>query len=184
MLRCPLFPDTFTDSWRFSVAVLPSADALRPAPAVAALLTASGSEDPHRGPYQAGVATFRDTPENVGRQACGKHAAQYTGTQPDEGSVVTRRDTAAAENEVHSSGHTHRKSMRLKEMSAAKQAGERGKQRRASSLLRRRRGRAPRSKLRRRNQSYSPLTPPLLQLWEPFLMRTGAGLGRLAGRSC
>ncbi len=68
LLRCPLFPGPFADSWRFSVAVLPSADALRPAPAVAALLTASGSEDLHRGPYQTGVATFRDTPENVGRQ--------------------------------------------------------------------------------------------------------------------
>ena len=35
-----------------SVAALPSADTLRPAPAVAALLNASGSEDSHRGPYQ------------------------------------------------------------------------------------------------------------------------------------
>jgi hypothetical protein len=61
-----------------------------------------------------------------GGKACGKHAAQYTGKYPDEGSVVTSRDTAAAENEVHSSGHTHRKSMRLKEMSAAKQAGGQG----------------------------------------------------------
>ncbi len=61
-----------------------------------------------------------------GGKACGKQAAQYTGKHPDEGSVVTSRDTAAAENEVHSSGHTHRKSMRLKEMSAAKQAGGKG----------------------------------------------------------
>jgi hypothetical protein len=61
-----------------------------------------------------------------GGKACGKQAAQYLGKQPDEGSVVTCRDTAAAENEVHSSGHTHRKSVRLKEMSAAKQAGEQG----------------------------------------------------------
>ena len=61
-----------------------------------------------------------------GGKACGKHAAQYTGTQPDEGSVATSRDTAAAENQVHSSGHTHRKSMHLKEMSAAKQAGGKG----------------------------------------------------------
>ncbi len=38
----------FADSWRCSVAALPSADALRPAPAVAALLNASGSEDSHR----------------------------------------------------------------------------------------------------------------------------------------
>ena len=35
-----------------SVAALPSADTLRPAPAVAARLNASGSEDSHRGPYQ------------------------------------------------------------------------------------------------------------------------------------
>jgi Ran GTPase-activating protein (RanGAP) involved in mRNA processing and transport len=55
----------------------------------------------------------------------GKQAAQYTGKKPDEGSVATSRDTAAAENEVHSSGHTHRKSMRLKDMSAVKQDGGR-----------------------------------------------------------
>jgi hypothetical protein len=61
-----------------------------------------------------------------GGKACGKQAAQYTGKHPDEGSVGTSRDTAAAENEVHPSGHTHRKSVRLKEMSAAKQAGEKG----------------------------------------------------------
>ena len=53
-------------------------------------------------------------------------------------------------------------------------------QRKASSLLRRRRGRAPRGKLRRRNHCCSPLTP-LLQLWGPFLLTTGAGLGRQAG---
>jgi hypothetical protein len=56
-------------------------------------------------------------------------------------------------------------------------------QRKARSLLRRRRGRTPGGKLRRHNQRSSPLTP-LLQLWQPFLMRTGAGLGRLAERSC
>jgi len=60
------------------------------------------------------------------RLACGKQAAQYAGKLPDEGSAVTSRDTAAAESEVHSSGHTHRQSMRLKEMSAAKQAGGKG----------------------------------------------------------
>jgi hypothetical protein len=59
-----------------------------------------------------------------GSKAGGKQAAQYTGKQPDEGSVGTSRDTAAAKSEVQSSGHTHRKSMRLKEMSAANQAGE------------------------------------------------------------
>ncbi len=41
-----------------------------------------------------------------GGKACGKQAAQYTGKQPDEGSVVTSRDTTAPENEVHSSDHT------------------------------------------------------------------------------
>jgi hypothetical protein len=35
-----------------SVVALPSADTLRPAPATAALLNASGSEDSHRGPNQ------------------------------------------------------------------------------------------------------------------------------------
>jgi hypothetical protein len=61
-----------------------------------------------------------------GGKACGKQEDQYTGKQPDEGSVATSRDTEAAENEVHSSGHTHRKSMLLKDMSAAKQAGGKG----------------------------------------------------------
>jgi hypothetical protein len=58
-----------------------------------------------------------------GGKACGKQAAAYTRKQPDEGSAVTSRDTAAPENEVHSSGHTHRKSMRLTEMSTANQVG-------------------------------------------------------------
>jgi hypothetical protein len=51
-----LLPDTFvatTQLSHYSVADLPSADALRPAPAVAARLNASGSEDSHRG--QTGV---------------------------------------------------------------------------------------------------------------------------------
>jgi hypothetical protein len=81
-------------------------------------------------------------------KACGKQAVQYTGKQPDEVSVTTsrgaaaagdmqeaaanqghrelHRHTAAAENEVHSSGHTHSKSIGIKEMSAAKQAGGKG----------------------------------------------------------
>jgi hypothetical protein len=45
---------------------------------------------------------------------------------PDEGSVVTRRDTTELESEEHSAGRTHRKSMRLKEMSAAKEARGKG----------------------------------------------------------
>ena len=61
-----------------------------------------------------------------GGKAFGKQGAQYTGNQPDEGSVVKSRDTTAPENEVHSSGQTPRKSVRLKEMSASKQAGGQG----------------------------------------------------------
>ena len=51
----------------------------------------------------------------LGGKACCKQATQYTGKQSDEGSVVTSRDTTAPENKVHSSGHTHRKSMILTE---------------------------------------------------------------------
>ena len=42
-----------------------------------------------------------------GGKACGKQAAQYAGKQPGEWSGATSRDTAAAEGEVHSPGHTH-----------------------------------------------------------------------------
>ena len=56
-------------------------------------------------------------------------------------------------------------------------------QRKTSRLPRRRRELAPRGKLHRPNHCCSPLTP-LLQTWDPFLLRTGAGLGRLTGRSC
>jgi hypothetical protein len=68
-----------------------------------------------------------------GGKASGKQADQYTGKQPGEGRFVcapgrrkTSRDTAAAEGDVHAPGHTRRKSMRLPEMSAAKQAGGKG----------------------------------------------------------
>jgi hypothetical protein len=54
-------------------------------------------------------------------------------------------------------------------------------QSKASSLLCRRRGRAPRVNLRRRSQRCSPLTF-LLQRWQPFLQTTGAGHGQLEGR--
>ena len=57
-----------------------------------------------------------------GGKACSKQAAQYTCKQPDEGSVGTSRDTAAAENEVHSSGHTHSKSKRTCTTKQATQA--------------------------------------------------------------
>ena len=56
-------------------------------------------------------------------KACVKQTDHYTGKQPDEGSVATSRDTTSPENEVHSSDHTHRKSMRLKDMPTTKQAG-------------------------------------------------------------
>jgi hypothetical protein len=104
-----------------------------------------------------------------GGKTCGKQAAQYAGKQPNEGSVVTSRDTTAPENEVHSSGHTPRESMCLKEMYAFKQAGAQGKTEKGKQSVRlsRRRGRAPRSKLRRRNQRFSPLTA-LPQLWKPW----------------
>ena len=119
-----------------------------------------------------------------GSKACGKQAAQYTGKQPDEGSAVTSQDTAEAESEVHSSGHTQRKSMSLKEMSAAKQAGGKGETEKGKQPAAQKKRTRTGSKLRRRNHCCSPLTPPLLQLWKPSLLRTGAGLGRLAGRSC
>jgi hypothetical protein len=141
LLLCLLssFPGPFADSWSFSVAALPSADALRPATPVAALLNASGSKDSHRG-HQQSCAAFRGTPENVGqqqglRQASGSIYWCETGKQPDEGSVVTSRDTVAAESEVHLSGHTHRKSTRIKEMSAAQQAWGRGRNRERQEML-------------------------------------------------
>ncbi len=104
-----------------SITVLPSADTLRPAPAVAVLLNASGSEDSHRVPYlviPAGVVDFEAHLRMSGGQACDKQADQYIGKQPGEASVATSRDTAAAEDEVHASDHTHRKSMPLKDQPA------------------------------------------------------------------
>ena len=88
------------------------------------------------------------------RKACGKQAAQYTGEKPDE---VTSQDTAAAENEVHLSnacGHTHRKSMRLKEMAAAKQAGGKGEAEKGKQ--------AAAQKKRTRTTRQSTQTQPLL----------------------
>jgi hypothetical protein len=38
-----------------------------------------------------------------------KQTAYYNVKKSDEGSVVTSRDTSVAENEVYSSGDTHRK---------------------------------------------------------------------------
>jgi hypothetical protein len=94
-----------------------------------------------------------------GGKACGKQmqTAEYAGKQPDEGSVVTRRDTTAPENEEHSSGRTHRKSTRLEEMSAARGKGEpeKGKQ----PAAQKKRTRTARQNIRRRNHCCSPLTP-------------------------
>ena len=79
----------------------------RPDPDFPALLNASGSEVAHRGPYQAGVGQPCETHLRMsGGKACGKQTAQYTGEQPDEGTVGTSRDTAETEDEVHSSGDT------------------------------------------------------------------------------
>ena len=101
-----------------------------------------------------------------GGKACGKQTAQYTGKKPDEGSVVTSRDTAAAENEVHSSGHTHRKSMRLKEMSAAKQAGGKGETEK---------GKQPAAqKKRTRTTRQATQTQPLLLAADAFAAALGA----------
>jgi Ran GTPase-activating protein (RanGAP) involved in mRNA processing and transport len=99
-------------------------------------------------------------------KACGKQAAQYAGKQPDEGSAVTRRDTTAPENEEHASGRTHRKSMRLKEMAAAKEAGgkggnEKGKQPAAQ-------------KKRTRTTRQATQTQPLLLAADAFVAALGA----------
>jgi len=59
---------------------------------------------------------------SVGK-AGGKEAIQYARNQSDEGGVVTSRETTAPENEVHSSDHTHRKSIGFRKMSVAKEAG-------------------------------------------------------------
>ena len=119
-----------------------------------------------------------------GGKACGKQAAQYTGKQPDEGSVVTSRDTAAAENDVHSSGHTHRKSMRLKDMSAAKEAGGKGDTEKGTQPAALKKRTRTTRQATQTQQLLLAADAPLLQLWKPSPLRTGAGLGRLAGRSC
>ena len=101
-----------------------------------------------------------------GGKACGKQAAEYAGKQPDEGSVVTRRDTTAPENEEHSSGRTHRKSMRLKEMSAAKQAGGKGETEK---------GKQPAAqKKRTRTTRQATQTQPLLLAADAFAAALGA----------
>ncbi len=47
-------------------------------------------------------------------KTCGKSVVQYTGKQPDEGSVVTSRDTTALLAELQALHHTHRKKKRGK----------------------------------------------------------------------
>ena len=101
-----------------------------------------------------------------GGKACGKQAAQYTGKQLDEGSVVTSRDTAAAENEVHSSGHTLRKSMRLKDMSAAKEAGGKGETEKGEQ--------SAAQKKRTRTTRQATQTQPLLLAADAFAAALGA----------
>ena len=115
-------------------------------------------------------------------KASGKQEAQCAGRQPDEWSVVTRRDTTAPENEEHSSGRTHRKSMRLKEMSAAKEAGGKGETEK---------GKQPAAqKNRTRTTRQATQTQPLVLAADAF----AAALGAIpeddccktgaAGRSC
>jgi hypothetical protein len=99
-------------------------------------------------------------------KACGKQAAQYAGKQPDEGSAVTRRDTTAPENEGHSSDHTHRQSMRLKEMSAAKQAGGKGETEKGKQ--------SAAQKKRTRTTRQATQTQPLLLAADAFVAALGA----------
>jgi hypothetical protein len=102
---------------------------------------------------------------SVGK-VCGKQAAQYADKQPDEGSVETRQDTTAPENEEHASGHTHRKSIRLKEMSAAKQAGGKGEPEK---------GKQPAAqKERTRSTSQATQMQPLLLAADAFAAALGA----------
>jgi hypothetical protein len=97
-----------------------------------------------------------------GGKTSDKQTDRHAGKQPGgEGSVVTSRDTVAADGDVHAPGHTHRKSMLLPEMSSAKQAGGKGE-----------------------TEKGNLAADALLQLWEPSPMTTGAELGRQAGRSC
>ena len=99
-------------------------------------------------------------------KACGKQAAQYAGKQPDEGTVVTRRDTTAPENEEHSPSRTQKKSMRLKEMSTAKQAGGKGESEK---------GKQPAAqKKRTRTTRQATQTQPLLLAADAFAAALGA----------
>ena len=100
-------------------------------------------------------------------KACGKQAAQYSCQQPDEGSAVTCRDTAAAENEEHSSGRTHRKSIRLKEMSAAKEAGGKGETKKGKQP-------AAQKKRTRTTRQATQTQPLLLAADAPFAAALGA----------
>ena len=100
-------------------------------------------------------------------EASSKQAAQYAGKQPDEGSAVTRRDTTARENEEHSSGRTHRKSMRLKYMSAAKQAGGKGETEKGKQP-------AAQKKRARTTTRQATETQPLLLAADAFVAALGA----------
>jgi hypothetical protein len=97
----------------------------------------------------------------------GKQAAQYAGKQPDEGSAVTRRDTTAPENEEHASGRTHRKSTRLKEMSAAKEAGGKGETEKGNQS-------ASQQKRARNTTRKATQTQPFLLAADAFVAALGA----------
>ena len=68
-------------------------------------------------------------------------------------------------------------------MSADKQAGEQGNPEKGKQPA----AQKERAQTKRQATQTQPAllgSDALLQLWEPFLLRTGARLGRLAGRSC
>jgi hypothetical protein len=91
---------------RFSVAVLPSIP-------IAVLHTPGAS---------LLLFSARGTSECRVGKACGKQAAQYTGKQPDEGSVVTSRDTTVLLAELQGLHHTHRETACLFLMTASQGA--------------------------------------------------------------
>ena len=80
---------------------------------------------------------------------------------------MTRRDTTELENEEHSAGRTHRKSMRLKEMSATKEAGGKGETEKGKQP-------AAQKKRARTKPRHSPQTQPLLLADGAFVAALGA----------
>jgi hypothetical protein len=138
------------------------------APATATLLKASGSEFSPK-PIPAGVAA---SSERMSGKASGKKP----------------RDAAEdALLQLQALRHSHREATRLFLMAVREGATDAqitDALRQVLPAAQKKRSQAPRVKLRRRNQRCCSPQTALLQLWKPFLPTTGAGLGRLAGRSC